>query len=117
MKKSWTPIPWTGSGSRGLDVLVDKLQTIPLTQAKKVAMGDLKDFDTSMDTAVGLVERISKISPQSPGGEHKEAAMSIGWAVIAWLQDYSMASNEALAGTGKMAKGYSTLSLDGLKGR
>ena len=115
MRKSWTPIAWTGSGSRGLDQLVDKLQTIPLTQAKKVSMGDLADFDTALDTAVGLVERIAKISPDSPGAESKDSALSIGWAVIGWLQDYSMGANEAFAGTGKMAKGYATLSLDGLK--
>lgn len=111
--KAWDPKPWSPCGSKGLDSLVAKLLVIPPTVMKGAVMGHSQDVDIKLDSAVDLVARIQKISPDSPGGASIPAAISIGWDVVGWLQDFSSRAQFAACGTGRARKG-GTVSLDAL---
>lgn len=76
------------SGSRGLDNLVERLQKIPGHRVgMRMRMTNDPGTAEAMDTALKLIERISNLSPDSPGGEHIDEAIKIGYAVYAHLQE------------------------------
>ena len=112
-RSSWDPKPWSPSGSKGLDGFVAKLQAIPATVLKGASMGISQDVDLKLDSAVDLVARIQKLSPDSPGGASIPAAIGIGWDVVGWLQGFSSSTQFAACGTGRARKG-GTVSLDAL---
>jgi hypothetical protein len=77
------------SGSKGLDSLVARAQRYPtavMTDAKLGVTPRPKVLDGCLD----LVDRITALSPKSPGADSIPQALTIVWDVYAWLQRDSM---------------------------
>jgi hypothetical protein len=43
------------------------------------------------DRCLDIIERVSNIAPDSPGGNHKDEALKVVYAVYQWLQEWAMA--------------------------
>ena len=87
--KKFEAVPFK-SGSKGLDKLVTQLQGLPKRIAADSRSGAIPKSDEIMDRALAGMERIQKLSPDSPGAASIPAAQAIGWSVVEWLQQWAM---------------------------
>jgi hypothetical protein len=87
------------SGSRGLDSLVSRAQKYPGTVTTRAKTGS-PPRPNILNGCLDLVDRISALSPKSPGGDSIPQALTIVYGVYSWLQRDSMSKNIASAQPG-----------------
>ena len=80
------------SGSRGLDQMVKSLQSKPKKVVADDRSGVIPRIDAITESTLDLIERIGQLSPQSPGAKSIPEAVTIGWSVVEWLQEWSSKS-------------------------
>lgn len=106
------------TAAKSLDRIVKELQLIPVTKLRSYKIGRPDSIDSALNSAIDLVDRIGKLSPNAPGMSEalRAEALDIGWRVVGWLQEFSLANPiEDCGGTpGGTGKGSRTYSLDAM---
>jgi hypothetical protein len=74
------------SGSMGLNRLVSNTQGYMKTVYYRRANGMYVEVPTLLELTLEHIERISKLSPESPGAAHIAEALDICWSVYESLQ-------------------------------
>ena len=80
------------SGSTGLDRLVSVCQRLPKDAiTTRVTLGGAPAAGTA-DRCLDIIERVSNIADDSPGGQYKDEALMVLYGVYQWLQEWAMAN-------------------------
>jgi len=72
--------------------MVKSLQSKPKKVVADDRSGVIPRIDAITESTLDLIERIGQLSPQSPGAKSIPEAVTIGWSVVEWLQEWSSKS-------------------------
>jgi hypothetical protein len=80
------------SGSSGLDRLVKQVQSIPAQRIRAAMATSGAPQQGALDSCLNFIERITGLSPDSPGADSIPEALEICWRTYEWLQQWVMAN-------------------------